>query len=54
MQEFERARGMGRYQGMDAGDPGPAATSRALSLHRNHDLEGALYDPTMATSTPRS
>jgi dimethylglycine dehydrogenase len=34
MQEFERARGMGRYQGMDAGNLSPP-TCRPLSLPRN-------------------
>ncbi|QMU57156.1 MAG: FAD-dependent oxidoreductase [Boseongicola sp.] len=44
MQEFERAAGMGRYQGIDIIDP--AETQARYPFLETHDLVGSLYDPT--------
>ena len=45
MQEFERAKGMGRYQGIDI----EVCTPEELKIHypflELHDLKGGLYDP---------
>ncbi|MEO0995209.1 MAG: FAD-dependent oxidoreductase, partial [Pseudomonadota bacterium] len=45
MQEFERVKGMGRYQGMDI----EICSNDDLKAHypfmETHDLEGGLYDP---------
>ncbi|GAB4385808.1 GcvT family protein [Albidovulum sp.] len=45
MQEFERAKGMGRYQGMDISILGPAEIKARYPFIETHDLKGALYDP---------
>jgi dimethylglycine dehydrogenase len=45
MQEFERACGMGRYQGMDLAVLSPAETREHYPFLETHDLEGSLYDP---------
>ncbi len=45
MQEFERAAGMGRYQGMDIEILSPTETQQRYPFLETHDLEGALYDP---------
>lgn len=45
MQEFERAAGMGRYQGMDIEILSPEETQQRYPFLETHDLEGALYDP---------
>jgi dimethylglycine dehydrogenase len=45
MQEFERARGMGQYQGMDIEILTPNETRDRYPYLETHDLEGALYDP---------
>ena len=45
MQEFERARGMGRYQGMDIEVIGLDAIKARYPFIETHDLKGALYDP---------
>jgi len=45
MQEFERAAGMGRYQGMDIEILSPEETKARYPFLETHDLEGALYDP---------
>lgn len=45
MQEFERARGMGRYQGMDLEILSPDDIKERYPFLETHDLEGALYDP---------
>ncbi len=45
MQEFERARGMGRYQGMEIDILGPDEARALYPFLQTHDLEGALYDP---------
>lgn len=45
MQEFERAAGMGRYQGMDITIETPAEAQKRYPFLELHDLEGALYDP---------
>ena len=45
MQEFERARGMGRHQGMDLEILGPDEITARYPFIETHDLEGALYDP---------
>ncbi|APH72660.1 GcvT family protein [Aquibium oceanicum] len=45
MQEFQRVRGMGRYQGMDIDILGPDEIRRHYPFIETHDLKGALYDP---------
>ncbi len=45
MQEFQRAMGMGRYQGMDIDILGVNAIKDRYPFIETHDLEGALYDP---------
>ena len=45
MQEFERAKGMGRYQGMDIRTLSPNETREHYPFLETHDLEGSLYDP---------
>ncbi len=45
MQEFERARGMGRYQGMDLETLGVDELKPRYPFLETHDLKGALYDP---------
>ena len=45
MQEFERARGMGRYQGMEIDLLTPNEARALYPFLETHDLEGALYDP---------
>ncbi len=45
MQEFERARGMGQYQGMALEILTPQEAQERYPFLETHDLEGALYDP---------
>lgn len=45
MQEFERARGMGLYQGMDLEIMAKADIKSRYPFIETHDLTGALYDP---------
>ena len=45
MQEFERAKGMGRYQGMDLEVLGVDEIKGKYPFLETHDLTGALYDP---------
>jgi len=45
MQEFQRAAGMGRYQGMDIDILDPAEAQARYPFLEIHDLKGALYDP---------
>ena len=45
MQEFERAKGMGLYQGMDIEILTPEETKERYPFLETHDLVGALYDP---------
>jgi len=45
MREFERARGMGRYQGMEIDIIGPDEVRARYPFIQTHDLQGALYDP---------
>ncbi|MEM9048589.1 MAG: FAD-dependent oxidoreductase [Pseudomonadota bacterium] len=45
MQEFERAKGMGRYQGIDIEILSPADLPARYPFIETHDLAGALYDP---------
>jgi dimethylglycine dehydrogenase len=45
MQEFERAKGMGRYQGMDIDVVGLDEIKRRYPFIETHELKGALYDP---------
>jgi len=45
MQEFERACGMGKYQGMDMEMLGVDEIKPRYPFLETHDLEGALYDP---------
>ena len=45
MQEFERARGMGRYQGMSLEMLQVADLKGRYPFLETHDLAGALYDP---------
>ncbi len=45
MQEFERARGMGRAQGIDIEILGPDEIAARYPFIETHDLQGALYDP---------
>ena len=45
MREFERAKGMGRYQGMALDVIGPDEIKAKYPFLETHDLAGALYDP---------
>ena len=45
MQEFERARGMGRYQGIDIEMMAVADLKDRYPFLETHDLAGGLYDP---------
>ena len=45
MQEFQRAKGMGVYQGMDLDVIGLNELKEKYPLIELHDLEGALFDP---------
>ncbi|MDQ2090424.1 GcvT family protein [Marimonas arenosa] len=45
MQEFQRAKGMGLYQGMDLEILTPDAARTRYPFLETHDLAGALYDP---------
>jgi len=45
MQEFERARSMGRYQGMDLEILAADEIKARYPFIETHDLQGALYDP---------
>ena len=45
MQEFQRAKGMGRYQGMDIDILGTDEIKARHPFVETHDLKGALYDP---------
>ncbi len=45
MQEFERARAMGRYQGLDLEMMSVADIKQRYPFIETHDLAGALYDP---------
>jgi dimethylglycine dehydrogenase len=45
MREFERAKGMGRYQGMDIEVVAADEIKRRYPFVETHDLQGALYDP---------
>jgi dimethylglycine dehydrogenase len=45
MQEFERAAGMGRYQGMNIEILSPEETQQRYPFLETHDLHGSLYDP---------
>ncbi len=45
MMEFERARGMGRYQGLGVEIVGPEEIGKRYPFIETHDLRGALYDP---------
>ena len=45
MQEFQRARGMGLYQGMAIEVLDPDETRARYPFLETHDLEGSLYDP---------
>jgi len=45
MQEFERARGMGRYQGMDLEILSLDDIKARYPFVETHDLQGGLYDP---------
>ncbi|OED44583.1 dimethylglycine dehydrogenase [Chromatiales bacterium (ex Bugula neritina AB1)] len=45
MQEFERVKGMGRYQGMDIEMCSIADLKDRYPFLETHDLEGGLYDP---------
>lgn len=45
MQEFERAKGMGRHQGMDLEILGVDEIKARYPFIETHDLMGALYDP---------
>ncbi len=45
MQEFARAKGMGRAQGMDLSLIGPDEIRARYPFLELHDIEGALYDP---------
>ncbi|MEL6645558.1 MAG: FAD-dependent oxidoreductase [Pseudomonadota bacterium] len=45
MQEFERARGMGAYQGMDLEILTAKEAQDRYPFMETHDLEGVLYDP---------
>ncbi|TGV80451.1 FAD-binding oxidoreductase, partial [Mesorhizobium sp. M00.F.Ca.ET.149.01.1.1] len=45
MQEFQRAKSMGRYQGMDIDVVGLDEIKRRYPFIETHELKGALYDP---------
>ena len=45
MQEFQRAKGMGIYQGMDLEVIGLSELKGKYPFIETHDLEGALFDP---------
>ncbi len=45
MQEFERAKGMGLYQGMQIEILSPEETKERYPFLETHDLAGALFDP---------
>ncbi|ARE84524.1 4-methylaminobutanoate oxidase (formaldehyde-forming) [Roseovarius mucosus] len=45
MQEFQRARGMGKYQGMNLDILGVDEITARYPFLETHDLQGALYDP---------
>jgi dimethylglycine dehydrogenase len=45
MQEFQRAKGMGLYQGMDIDILSPDEIKAKYPFIETHDLKGALYDP---------
>ncbi|MFQ5623298.1 MAG: FAD-dependent oxidoreductase [Paracoccaceae bacterium] len=45
MQEFERAKGMGRYQGLDIQTLSPDETKEHYPFLETHDLKGSLFDP---------
>jgi dimethylglycine dehydrogenase len=45
MQEFQRAKGMGRYQGMDIDVVGLDEIKRRYPFIETDELKGALYDP---------
>lgn len=45
MQEFQRARGMGQYQGMNLEILGVDEIQAKYPFLETHDLQGALYDP---------
>jgi len=45
MQEFERAKGMGLYQGMDIEILGNDDAQKLYPFLETHDMAGALYDP---------
>ncbi len=45
MQEFQRAKGMGRYQGMDIDVVGLDEIKRRYPFIETHELKGALYYP---------
>ncbi|PBC04085.1 FAD-dependent oxidoreductase [Mesorhizobium sp. WSM3860] len=45
MQEFQRTKGMGRYQGMDIDVVGLDEIKRRYPFIETHELKGALYDP---------
>ena len=45
LKEFQRAKGMGRYQGMDIDLLGVDDIKGCYPFIRTHDLQGALYDP---------
>jgi dimethylglycine dehydrogenase len=45
MQEFERAKGMGRHQGMDLEILGVDEIKARYPFIETHDVKGALYDP---------
>jgi dimethylglycine dehydrogenase len=45
MREFERAAGMGRYQGMDLRTIGLDEVKERYPFVETHDLAGALFDP---------
>ncbi|WP_103763420.1 GcvT family protein [Roseovarius confluentis] len=45
MQEFERAKGMGKHQGMDLEILSPDEIKERYPFIETHDIVGALYDP---------
>ncbi|MCL5778163.1 FAD-dependent oxidoreductase [Limibaculum sp. FT325] len=45
MQEFERVKGMGRYQGMELEVCGPSELRERYPFLELHDLKGGLWDP---------
>ena len=54
MMEFERARGMGRAQGMSMEIMSPQDARDAYPFLETHDLEGALWDPADGDMDPAS